>query len=88
MHNLFHTNPFKLLLIKNGAHENQLIMIPPVDKMATYLGPYMGMRRSMEDYMGMGDYMGNGWTTISGKGDYMDMEKVYGEGWLGYYETW
>ena len=32
--------------------------------MATYLGPYMGMRRSMEDYMGMGDYMGTGWTTI------------------------
>ena len=52
------------MLIKNGAHENQLITIPPVDKMATYLGPYMGMRRSMEDYMGMGDYMGNGWTTI------------------------
>ena len=23
-----------------------------------------------------------------GEGDYMDMEKVYGEGWLGYYETW
>ena len=64
MHNLFYTNAFNLLLIKNGAHENQLINIPPVDKMATYLGPYMGMRRSMEDYMGMGDYMGNGWTTI------------------------
>ena len=23
-----------------------------------------------------------------GEGDYMDMEEVYGEGWLGYYETW
>ena len=64
MHNLFHTNPFNMLLIKNGAHENQLINIPPLDKMATYLGPYMGMRISMEDYMGMGDYMANGWTTI------------------------
>ena len=75
------------MLIKNGAHENQLINIPPVDKLATYLGPYMGMRRSMEDYMGMCDYMGNGWKLYGGEGDYMDMEKVYGEGWLGHYET-